>query len=158
MNTTTRKTRACTMETLDGKLKAAIRAHGAKYGLADIESDILMCCETISVRQKKGLFGGIKTTLSAVYLTSKWLVWADSADGNDASADTAQLKHIDVRDYRATASYTISPDQGLNITGRYTDKNKTGITFIVLDSELDGQEFRRALKEALSKAAKGNLA
>ena len=156
MNITTRKTRVCTIESLDGKLKAAIRAHGAKYGLADIESDILMCCETISVRPQKGFFGGIKTSLSAVYITPKWLVWAESADGNDASAGTAQLKHIDVRDYRNTASYAISPDQGLNITGRYTDKNKTGITFIVLDSEVDGQEFRRVLKEALGRAAKGN--
>jgi hypothetical protein len=154
MNTTTRKTRACTMETLDEELKAAIRAHGAKYGLDDIESDILMCCETISVRQKKGLFGGIKTTLSAAYVTPKWLVWADSTNQNDAGAGTAQLKHIDVRDYQATASYTITPDQGLNITGRYTDKNKTGITFIVLDFEPAGQKFRKVLEEALSKVTK----
>ena len=37
MNITTRKTRACTLDTLDEELKAAIRAHGAKYGLDDIE-------------------------------------------------------------------------------------------------------------------------
>lgn len=139
---------------LDEKLKAAIRAHGAKYGLADLESDILMCCETISVRQKKGFFGGIKTTFSAVYVTPKWLVWADSTNQNDAGVGTAQLKHIDVRDYRTTASYTIMPDQGLNITGRYTDKNKTGMTFIVLDAEADGQKFSHVLEEALSKAMK----
>ena len=64
----TRKTRACTLDTLDEELKASIRAHALKYGLADVESDILMCCETLSVRQKTGLFGGIRTTLSAVYV------------------------------------------------------------------------------------------
>jgi len=154
MNTITRTTRACTMETLDGDLKAAMRAHGTKYGLGDIESDILTCCETTSGLQKKGLFGGIKTTLSAVYVTPKWLVWADSTDRNDADAGTAQLKHIDVRDYRTTASYAITPDQGLNITGRFTDKNKTGITFIVLGSEPDGQKFRQVLQEAQSKTTK----
>jgi hypothetical protein len=37
MNPATRKTRACTVEALDGELIAAIRAHGAKYGLEDIE-------------------------------------------------------------------------------------------------------------------------
>ena len=61
---------------------------------------------------------------------------------------------IEVRDYGTTASYAITPDQGLNITGRYTDKNKTGITFIVLGSEPAGQEFRQVLREARSKATK----
>lgn len=78
MNKITRTTRACTLETLDGNLKSAMRAHGEKFGLADLESDISMCCETMTVRQRQGLFGGIKTTLSAVYVTPKWLVWADS--------------------------------------------------------------------------------
>ena len=149
MNKTTRKTRACTIETLDEKLRSAIRDHEAQYGLADLESDVLMCCETISVQQKKGFFGGIKTTLSAVYVTRKWLAWADSSQVNDAIAGTAQLKHIDVIDYSNTARYSISPDQGLNITGRYTNKNRTGITFIVLDSDTSGQKFRNVLQEAL---------
>ena len=153
MSTTSRKTRTCTVEMLDEGLKAAIRAHGMKYGLGDIESDVLMCCETISIQQKKGLFGGIKTTVSAVFVTPKWLVWVDSNERNDAGASTAQLKHIDVRDYRTTANYTIMPDQGLNVTGRYTDRNKTGITFIVLDSEPDGQKFRQVLDQALRKAS-----
>lgn len=149
MSTVTRRTRACTIETLDEGLKAAIRAHGTKYRLADIESDILMCCETISVHKKKGLFGGIKTSLSAVYVTPKWLVWVESNERNDARAGTAQFKQIDVRDYQTTASYSITPDQGLNVTVRYTDKNRTGITFIMLDSEAERQRFRRVLKEAL---------
>jgi len=132
-----------------------MHAHGARYGLDDIESDILMCCETTSIHQKKGLFGGAKkTTLSAVYITPKWLVWADSTDQNDAGAGSAKLKNIDVRDYRTTASYAISPDQGLNITGRYTDRIKIGITFIVLGSEPDGQQFRQVLKKAMSTSAK----
>jgi hypothetical protein len=58
-----------------------------------------------------------------------------------------------VRDYRATAQYSITPAQGLNITGRYTDKNKTGITFIVLEAEADGQKFREVLNEAMRKIA-----
>jgi hypothetical protein len=76
----------------------------------------------------------------------------DSSGRSDAAAGTAQLKQIDVRDYRTTAQGAITPDQGLNITGRYTDKNKTGITFIVL--EADGQRFRQILDEALRNAAK----
>ena len=152
MNLTTRKTRACTLDTLDEALKDAIRANAVKYRLDDVESDILMCCETLSVRHKKGLFGGIRTTLSAVYVTPKWLVWADSSGRNNVVAGTAQLSQIDVRDYGNTAQYAITPAQGLNITGRYTDKNKTGITFIVLEAE--GQNFRQVLDEAMRNAAK----
>ena len=103
MNTATRKTHACTIDALDGELRAAIRAHGTKFDLEDIEADILMCCETITVHPKKGLFGGIKTTLSAVYVTPKWLVWADSNGRNDVAAGTVQLSQIEVRDYGATA-------------------------------------------------------
>jgi hypothetical protein len=154
MNLTTRKTRACTLDTLDEALKDAIRAHAVKYRLDDVESHILMCCETLSFRNKKGLFGGIRTTLSAVYVTPKWLVWADSSGRNNVVAGTAQLSQIDVRDYQDTAQYAITPAQGLNITGRYTDKNKTGITFIVLEAEADGQKFRQVLNEALRNAAR----
>ncbi|NJC95715.1 MAG: hypothetical protein C3F07_03415 [Anaerolineales bacterium] len=153
MNTITRTTRACTLETLNSDLRAAMHTHAKRYNLTDLESDVLLCCETTSIRQKSGLFAGIVTTLSAVFVTPKWLVWADSTDQNDAEVGSAQLKHIDVRDYRDTARFTISPDQGLNITGRYTDKNKTGITFIVLGSDPDGQNFRQVLKAAMDKAA-----
>ena len=111
-------------------------------------------CETLSFRHKKGLFGGIQTTLSAVYVTPKWLVWADSSGRNNVVAGTAQLSQIDVRDYRDTAQYAITPAQGLNITGRYTDKNRTGITFIVLEAEADGEKFRQVLNEALKNIAR----
>jgi hypothetical protein len=153
MKAATRKTRACTIDALDGELKAAIRAHGTKFGLDDLETDILMCCETLTVHARKGFLGGIRTTLSAVYVTPKWLVWAESIGRSDVAAGTARLQHIDVRDYRTTAQYAITPDQGLNITGRYTDKNRTGIMFIVLEAEADGQRFRQVLDEAIRNAA-----
>lgn len=153
MNATTCKTRICTLETLDEKLRAAIHAHEREYRLEDIESDILMCCETITLHQKKGFFGGIQTTLSAVYVTPKWLVWVDSTGRNDAVVSATQLQYIDVWDYQTTTNDRIIPEQGLSITGRYTDKNKTGMTFIALDSNVDGHKFRQMLEEALSKVA-----
>ena len=79
MNTITRITRACTLETLNNTLKAVIHDHGVKYGLDDQD----------------------------------------------------------------TASNAVLPDQGLNITGRYTDKNKAGITF-------SGQQRRRWAKVSTS--------
>lgn len=152
MNRITRKTRICTLDTLDGDLKSAIRAHALQHGLNDLESNILICCETLSVRQKKGFWGGIQPTLSAVYVTPKWLVWVDSTDRSDASVGASQLIHVDIWDDRATTGYSTTADEGLNITGLYTVKNKTGITFIALDANAGGQKFRQVLEEALSKA------
>ena len=154
MTMATRKTRACTLDTLDEELKAAIRAHGAKFGLEDIESDILMCCETITVHPKKRFGGGIQTSLSAVYVTPKWLVWAESSGRSDVAAGAALLSQIDVRDDRSTGQYAITAAQGLDITGRYTNGNKIGITFIVLEAEADGQKFRQVLDEAMRNVAK----
>ena len=116
-----------------------------------------MCCETISIRQKKGSLGGLRNTLSAVYVTPKWLVWADSVNQNDACADTAQLKQVHVSRYQNIYDFSFALDQGLNITGHFTDENKMGMAFIVLDSASDGRRFRRVLEEALSKALTNNL-
>ena len=76
-----------------------------------------MCCETLSISPQKGLFGGIRTTLSAVYVPPKWLVWADSNGRSDVTAGASQLSQIDVRDCGATAQYSITPAQGRNIRG-----------------------------------------
>jgi hypothetical protein len=153
MNRITRKTRICSLDTLDEELKIAIHAHALKYGLNDLESNVLMCCETLSVRPKKGFWGGIQTTLSAAYVTPKWLVWADSTDRNDASVSASQLIHVDIWDDRATTDSSITANEGLNITGLYTVKNKMGVAFIALDSNVDGRRFRHVLEEALSKSA-----
>jgi hypothetical protein len=57
-------------------------------------------------------------------------------------------------DLAAFDQYALTPAQGLNVTGRCTNKNKTGITFIVLEAEADGQEFRQVLDEAMKNVAK----
>lgn len=153
MNKTTRKTRACTLDTLDEELKAAMSVYAAKHGLNDIETNILMCCETISIRQEKGFFGGIRTTLSPVYVTPKWLVWADSVNQNDAHVGAAHLRDIHINRYQNIDDHSFALDQGLHITSRGTNENKIGTAFIVLDSTSDGQRFRHVLEEALSKAS-----
>ena len=152
MNKISRTTHSCTIDDLDAGLRAKMRAHISQYGLGAIESDVLFCCETISVRQKRSPFGTkTETTVSAAYVTPKWLLWADSTDRNDAGVGSAQLARIDVHNYETTAMYAIAPDHGINVTGRYTDKNKTGMTFIVLGPDSGGQSFRKILEEAMRK-------
>ena len=155
MNTTSCTTRACAIEELNADLKNALRKHSQQFGLEDLESNVLMCCETQAIVQTNGWLGRKdKVTHSAAYVTPKWLVWAIAANASPARAGSAQLRKIESRDYESTAMFAIVPNHGLNITGRYTDVNKTGMTFISLGSEPDGQNFRQILKEALKKAAK----
>jgi len=150
MNAILRTTHACSITDLNPNLSAAMRAHIARFQLGDLESDILMCCETTTIKPKQDLFDNGGTTLSAVFLTSKWLVWAEGVNGK-ITAGSAQLRHIDIRQYEKTAMFATAPDQGFNITGRYTIANQTGQTFIGLDVSSDGQMFRQVLQEAMDK-------
>ena len=148
MNSTIRKTRACTIETLDEKLRDAIRSHGTEYGLQDLETDVLMCCETLSAWQRKGFQGGIRTSLSAVYVTPKWLVWAEVTHDQQAMAGTAQLKNIEIGSSPGSAGYNLS-EQGLHVRGRHTRKDHIETTFLLLDSGAQAGKFRQILREAL---------
>jgi hypothetical protein len=150
MNETTRTTRQCLVNELNPVLITAMRAHVAEYNLGDLETSIMMCCETTSIRQKRGLFGSAETSLSSVFVTPRWLVWAENSNGKK-SAGSAQLRNIDVRNYEETAMFAIAPDQGLNVTGRYTNINQTGQVFIGIGDGPDGQKFRQLLRETMKK-------
>jgi hypothetical protein len=151
MSENTRITRECAINELNPVLSSAIRAHIKQYQLGDIESSILMCCETTSVQQKKGFFGGSENAVSAAIVTSKWLVWAESINNKIAEVNSALLTHIDIHDYAGSAMGTISPDTGMNITGRYTNAVKTGQAFIGIGADEVGIKFRHVLHEVMNK-------
>ena len=152
MSETTRTTRQCAVNELNPVLTTAIRAHIAQYHLNDLETDILMCCETASTRKKKGLFGSAENAISAVFVTPKWLVWAESINNKIAEVNSALLTHIDIHDFAGSAMGAIAPDTGMNITGRYTNAVKTGQAFIGIGADEVGIKFRQVLHEAMHKA------
>jgi hypothetical protein len=154
MNETTRTTRECAINELNPLLSAAIRAHIKQYKLDDLESDILMCCETTSVQQKKGLFGGVEKALSSVFVTPKWLVWAESINNKIAEVNSALLTRIDIHDFAGSAMDAIAPDTGMNVSGRYTNAVKTGQAFIGIGADEVGIKFRQVLREAMNKAVR----
>jgi hypothetical protein len=151
MSETTRKTRLCTLKDLSPVLSAAIHAHIAQYKLGDLEPSILSCCETISLQPKQGFFGGTEKAISAAFVTPQWLVWVESLNNKIAEVNSALLSHIDIHDYAGSAMGTITPDTGLNITGRYTNAVKTGQAFIGIGADQNGIKFREVLREAVEK-------
>ncbi len=156
MSETKRITRTCTINELNPILSSAIRAHIKQYQLGEIEPSILMCCETTSVQQKKGFFGGSENAISAAIVTPQWLIWAESHSNKIAEVNSALLSHIEVHDYAATAMGTIAPDTGMNINGRYTDAVKTGQAFIGLGADEGGGHFRQVLRETMAKVETDN--
>ena len=148
-----RTTRESTLDNLNPVLVATIRAHIEKYELGDINSSALICCETISTKQKMGLFGGkAEVILTDVILTSQWLIWAMSKNNGSPSVLSARLRDIQVQDYEKSEMYKLMQDTGLNISGLRTDAVDLGSTFIGLGSEPAAQKFRTVLKETLAKA------
>ena len=151
MSETKRITRICAIDELNPVLSSAIRAHIKQYQLGDIESSILMCCETTSVQQKKGFFGGSENAVSAAIVTPQWLVWVECINNKIAEVNSALLSHIDIHDYAGSAMGTIAPDTGMNISGRYTNAVKTGQAFIGIGTDQNGIKFREVLHEAMKK-------
>jgi hypothetical protein len=148
-----RTTRESTLNNLNPALLATIRTHIEKYELGDIDTSALICCETTSTKQKKGLFGGkAEIILTDVILTSQWLIWATGKENESPSVLSARLRDIQVQDYEKSEMYKLMQDTGLNISGLRTDAVDLGSAFIGLGSEPAAQKFRTLLKETLAKA------
>jgi hypothetical protein len=148
-----RTTRESALGNLDPVLVAGIRAHIEKYQLGDVASSALMCCETTSTKQKKGLFGGkAEIVLTDVILTPQWLIWAMRKDNESPSVLSARLRDIQVQDYEKSEMSKLMQDTGLNISGLRMDAVDLGSAFIGLGSEPAAQKFRTLLKETLAKA------
>ena len=153
MNAYTRSTRECIFADLCPELVTAIRKHIEKYKLGDVESSLLICCETKSTTKKTGLFtSDPKTTITGMLVTDQLLIWADEKKKDKPTVRSALLRNIDVQDFENTAMYQVNPDSGMNITGRYTDVTKQGQSFIGLGSDPAGEKFRQVLQHAIQKA------
>lgn len=148
-----RTTRECTLASLHPTLATSLRAHVQKYELGDGETAVLICCETVSTRSKKGLFGR-KTEVvhTAVLVTPTYLIWATAKDNETPGVLSARLRDVQVQDYERSELYKLVPDSGLNITGLFTNATAPGSSFIGLGPEPAAQKLRTVLKEAVANA------
>ncbi len=148
-----RTTRECTPDSLHPILADSIRAYIEKNEVDDIGADVLICCETIATRQKKGLLGRkTEVVLSGAIVTPGWLIWAAGKEGDTPGVLSARLRDIQVQDYEKTEFYRRIPDRGVKITGLYTNAATPGSSFIGLGQEPAAQKFRTVLKEAMANA------
>ena len=147
-----RVTHECTLDSMRPALAAAIRAYVEKHDLADVAAVALMCCETVSTRQKKRLFGSrTEVMLMGILLTPQWLIWAVGKEDEAPGVLATRLRDIRVEDYEKTTLYEMMADTGVNINGLLTGKG-VGSAFIGLGAEPAAQRFRKMLKEAVAQA------
>ncbi len=148
-----RTTRECTFDSLNPIHAAAVRAYIAKHELGDVEESVLMCCETTSIKQKKGLFGSkTETNLVAVVLTPQWLILTSSRNNESPGVLSTRLRDINVQDYEKTDLYKLIQDTGLEISGLRMGPDEIGSVFIGLGPEPAAHKFRSMLGEALAKS------
>lgn len=146
-----RITRECTLDSMHPALATAIRARIVKYDLEDGEASALICCETTSTKQKKGLFRRkTEVVLTGIILTPQWLIWAAGEENEAPGVLAARLRDIRIEDYEKSDMYRMIQDTGLNIFGLHTDAHGLGSTFIGLGSEPAAQRLRDLLKDAIA--------
>ena len=148
-----RSTRECAFGSLNPSLTAAMRAYMQKHGLIDLEASALICCETTSTKQKKGLFGSkTEVSMAGILLTPQWLIWATGKQNEVPGVLSARLREIQVQDYEKSDQYQLIQDSGLDISGLRTGTVDLGSAFIGLGPEPAAQKFRSMLKETQAKA------
>ena len=147
-----RSTRECAIDGLRPELSAALWEYVARRGLEDEISSALMCCETVSTREKRRLFRRTEeVSLQAVVLTPKWLIWASGKEGKPPGAFATPLHEIRVEDYEKSSTYQLQEDRGVNIYGLKTAEG-TGSAFIGLGPEPAARRFRNMLQESIANA------
>lgn len=145
-----RSTRECTFVELQPGLLQAMRAYFTEHAMAGIESQILMCCETISERKKSGKLAALLGENSeqvyrlAAFVTPEWLVWARSGETTNTRVAAANLKNVRVRQLDSL----LFKENGIEIEG-FLDGSFTKVHgSIALGPEPSADRFWNAVREA----------
>jgi hypothetical protein len=143
---------------LPEECKAAIDEHSRAHNLSPDLERAVMGIKVNSHKIKKGPFTRKpKAVESFVFLTSEWLVWTISTDGDSPVAVSARLAEIFVEDYALSPNFELFQDNGISITGKLTGKvglqgQEQVSIFIGLGEEPSAEKFRIALFEAVEKS------
>ncbi len=146
-----RFTRACTLEQLQPALRQALRDYFAKHNLTEIDTDIMMCCETTSERQAQSALAALlgedrdQVYYTVALVTPNELVWAHSGDKSGVSVISAKLKEIRVKPYTSL----LVKDNGLEVNGFVGDAHAFVRGYIGLGAEPAAQKFLEVVKQAV---------
>jgi hypothetical protein len=150
-----RYTRACDFNQLRPELYQAIQNHIQTQQLENIETELLMCCETTSEQKNKGgltawLEGNVDTLYyTGMLVTPQWLVWARHGDKSGTTVSAAKLKDLQVNIFTPK----LFKDRGIEVFGYINNsKRRTGGYtggYIGLGSEEAAQKFVEVVVQAI---------
>ena len=149
-----RSTKECTFDALPASIRTEIQTHLEIFNLGLITRNYTMCIETMSEKKKKGLFsgGGNKLLNLYVILTPTWLIWVTSGDKSGIGVLSAQLKDLNITDFKDTPEFKILNDTGLYVTGIFTGRvgmhgDPRVSSFIGLGEEPAAIQFKERLMQ-----------
>ncbi|HEX8736101.1 MAG TPA: hypothetical protein VF721_12310 [Pyrinomonadaceae bacterium] len=148
-----RTTRECSFNDFAPDVIRAIRKYAEKYELGSVESEALMCAETVSEKIKQGffskIFGGANYAQNvSMLVTPERLLWCALDSRNNAIVLSARLSEIEISDYESP----LIEDDGLDVFGFINQSPERVQAFLGLGAEAAAQKFRETLKEAARRA------
>ncbi len=150
----TRFTRECSFGQLRPELIRALRDHIQSQKLGNVETDVLMCCETASERKSASrlafLAGGKADTLvyTAMLVTPQWLIWARSGDLSGMVVSSAKLQDIQVKAFASR----LTRDTGLQVSGYIGESKQRVRGYIGLGPEEAARAFCEQVMKAVERA------
>jgi len=148
-----RTTRECPVGQLHPEIRQAVQKYFKEHELGNLETETLMCCETVSERKSSGTLSALlkddtaDTTIHmGMLFTSQLLIWVRKGDKSGVVLNAANLKEIQVR----ISTPLFMNDTGLEIIG-YIQNSKARVRgFIATGEELAVQKFCEEVNKAIS--------
>ena len=149
-----RATRECSVNELQPEVLKAIQNYFQEHAIGNLQSDIVMCCETVSRKKNAD-----KTpswlddrpdtiTNTGMVLTSHWFIWAHHGDQTGTQVHAASLNEIQADFYTPL----FSNDGGLRINGFVGEENRRIRGYIGMGNNEAAQKFCEEVKQAIIKA------
>jgi hypothetical protein len=147
-------TRECSVSELHPELLQAIQNYFQEHAVGNLQSDVVMCCETVSSRKNGSmaaswLDGRPNTTIyTGMVLTSQWFIWVHHGDQSGTQVHAASLNEIQAEFYTPL----FSKDAGLRIVGFVGEDNAHVRGYIGMGNNPAAQKFCEEVKQAILKA------
>ena len=149
-----RTTRECSATELQPELLKAIQDYFQEHTVGNLQSDVIMCCETVSRKKNAGKTPSWMddrpdtTTYTGMVLTSKWFIWAHHGDHTGTQVHAASLNEIQAEFYTPM----FSKDGGLRIAGFVGEENTRIRGIIGMGNDPDALKFCEEVQQAILKA------
>lgn len=148
-----RTTQECSVNQLHPQVFHALKTYFHEKNLGDVETEAVLCCETLSTRKNAGglfslLSPSADTTIhTGIVLTSEWLIWARNGDTSGILLSAAHLNNIIVNAYKSM----FVNDTGLEIIGYIGDSKLVVKGYVGMGPEPAAQKFCDEVKQAVIK-------